>query len=324
MIRLKKLSELDFENYNAIIDDKRAENEEYTIAHNPILPKLLSNIFNYKQVYYQILSNENVIGYLIGCEINNRFVSVPHFSYGGPISTQSVNIRMEKVINKFEIRSFQKLADNFSVKKIATYICLEKTAEEQLKKFKYNIRRQIKIAKSELVIKSGNENLLDDFFLVYSQNMRRLGSPPQPKHFFNEFLTNYEFGESLLFCAYYNGICVGGSFYLSYKEIAEICWSATDWEYSKYFVPYLLHWKLIKFAIEQNVKVFSFGRSSENSGTLQFKRHWKPEEKKIYYNYSEPYHSNEVYKRLIAMFWTKFIPTRVGVFLGERFTKYLY
>ena len=74
MIRIENCTHLDLTKYNAIIDKLDVENEEYTIAHNPILPKLLSDIFGYKPVYYSIKSDDADIGYIIGCEINGRFV----------------------------------------------------------------------------------------------------------------------------------------------------------------------------------------------------------------------------------------------------------
>ena len=326
MIKLIKQSQFNIAQYNAVLNKYDLKYIYYTIAHNPCIPALVSKVFNYKPVYYKILSEESVIGYLLGCEIGKKFVSIPHFSYGGPVYTSNKKTNMPIVIRiaNYEIRGFEKHNKYYSDEKVSSFLHLQLSPEDQLKKFKYNIRRQIRIASDNLEIRVGKINLLDDFFWVYAKNMQRLGSPPQPKLFFRELLSKYAFGESLVFCAYFNGKCVGGSFYLSYLDVAEVCWSGTDFNYNKLFVSYFLHWQLITHAINKEIKVFSFGRSSKNSGSLRFKQHWGAIEKQLYFNYSERVPSNISLKNIMNNVWPKIIPTRVGIKLGESFSKFLY
>jgi len=46
-----------------------------------------------------------------------------------------------------------------------------------------------------------------------------------------------------------------------------------------------LYWNILKTAIELKYKVFDFGRSSKDSGTLKFKKQWGGQEKTLFWYY---------------------------------------
>jgi lipid II:glycine glycyltransferase (peptidoglycan interpeptide bridge formation enzyme) len=173
----------------------------------------------------------------------------------------------------------------------------------------------------------GGIELLDDFLTVYYKNMSRLGSPPQPKRFFKAFISQWKYGESIIFCAYKNDKPIGTCFLLSFGAIIENCWASTLFEYNKYFVSYLLYAEIINYSIRKGYKTFSFGRSSKDSGSLNFKKHWKPKIIQIYYNYSKmkPNSLNNLKSsvRLINLY-KKFTPQKANVFLGSIISKYIY
>ena len=81
-----------------------------TIAHNPSLGAILSKTFGYKNENLFILWNSKVIGVMPIQFIGNKIVSVPHFSYGGPLINAEMDVKID--FNKFfkkrkyEIRSF--------------------------------------------------------------------------------------------------------------------------------------------------------------------------------------------------------------------------
>ncbi len=315
-------------NYIANLDPLKGE---YTIAHNPIIPQILESIFDYKP-RYTLIQNESgeLLGFMNGVMFNGKYISVPHFSYGGA-ATNNIQVakELESSINgRFEIRSFRKVSSFFSEDKVTSYLNLSLTFDDYFNSLKYNIRRQIRIAnENNIIIKFGGLDLLDDFFCVYSKNMSRLGSPPQPKYFFEAFLKKWDSGEVLIFCAYIDNMPVGCSFLLSFGGIIENCWAATLVEYNKYFVPYLLYYNIIKYSFNQKYKVFSFGRSSVDSGSLMFKKHWKPVIVPIYFNYQNM-NSGIVHKlkgnvKLVNVF-KKHIPENVNNLIGKIITKYVY
>lgn len=309
------------------IIDENLKGIEYSIGNNIEIPLILENIFKYKKSYLFFYNNDVLEALFFGSIINNKFVSHPHLSYGGILISEKFkleNYKISKLFDQIEIRSFEKITKLNSKDKVCSILKLDSEPLKQLSSFKYNIRRQIRVSSEKgVVIKSGNLNLLEDFYNVYSKSMHKLGSPPQPKYFFKKFLENWVNGEAMIFCAYYNEKPVASSFALSYSNVLESCWAGSLNEYNKYFTMYLLYWEMIKKSIEKKYRFFSFGRSSPESGSLRFKNHWKPQTMELY--------RNQLYFNKGSIKDLKFInnilrssPIFINNLLGKIFTKYIY
>ncbi len=157
--------------------------------------------------------------------------------------------------------------------------------------------------------------------------MYRLGTPPQPKHYFLKILEMWENGEATIACIYEDDSPISVAFLVSFGTIIENCWASTLREYNKYFVNYLLYSEIIKYSYKKNYKVFSFGRSSLNSGTLRFKQHWRPTLMPVYRNFSSPINKNLSMLRGNGVLHKvyKFVsPKFLNDSLGYMLTKYLY
>ena len=165
--------------------------------------------------------------------------------------------------------------------------------------------------------------MLEDFFEVYSRSMHRLGSPPQPKSFFRNLLTSEKGCKPKIFCVYLNNSPIAVSFTLSHNTVIESCWAGSLSEYNKYYAMYLLYWTMIEYSIKNNFKLFSFGRSNKESGTLRFKKHWKSETLQLYYNRFGPSVLSLRKMNFTATILKK-IPYNMNLLLGKIFTKYLY
>lgn len=302
---------------------------EYTLAHNPSIPRILSGLFGYEPQYRKYVDDGTgrMAGFMNGVVIKGRFVSMPHFSYGGAACADpAVAMQIERSVSgEYEIRSFHQSSEYYSDKKVTAYLDLSGGHDSIFPGLKYNVRRQIRIASENgIEVKRGKSELLDDFLKVYRKNMTRLGSPPQPKRFFAALLDGWEHGEATIFCSYYKGKPVGGCFLLSFGGIIENCWAGTLYEYNKLFVPYLAYSEMIKYAIDSGYKVFSFGRSSKGEGTLGFKKHWKPEIKQLYFNQSGPVTGGLRDKKTLLSVYKKIMPQWANVLVGSAVTKYIY
>lgn len=326
MLRLEEVNELDFAGYQNLILAKNPLDLGYTIAHNPKIVDVLEEVFGYRRCYFEIMSGTDCVGYVNGCWIKDKFVSMPHFSYGA-ILLRDDNSNLKLLTNffeRFEIRGFRILSDFYQRNKLTSYLELMDNTDSQHRILKYNVRRQLRIASENLDIEFGGVNSLDDFYWVYAKNMKRLGSPPQPKRFFKRLLEVCGENEAIIVNAYYKEKCVGSSFYMAYEDVAEVCWSASDINYNKFYVPYLLHWELIKYSIRAGKKIFSFGRSTYSSGSYKYKRNWKPTEHPLVFNYDKPSKSKQSYIRNLSRLWSRLVPVKTGIFLGKILSKHIY
>lgn len=324
MIQLKEAQ--DFMEWNAFLDGE-SRHQMITIAHNPSLGKILAKTFGYTNFNYLIKENEEIIGVFPLVKIGKRVVSMPHFSYGGPIFKNSLNEipKLSELLGKekFEIRTFEKLTDNVYDRKLSCVLKVYPSVDEQIMSFKSKLRQKLRKAeKKGFVVKHGREELLDDFYSLYSKKMLKFGSPPIGKIFYKNLLDDYEFGNAEITVLYDKDKVIAAGFSLSYMKFNEICWSATDSAYDKYNLHALICWEILKNSVPHH-DYFSFGRSTKGSNNHMFKKQWNPIELPIFYNYSEPVGTSLKELTFLTKIW-KLQPLRTSVFFGHYISKYVY
>lgn len=320
----------ELDSWNEVINNSP---DFYTIAHNPSLIAFINNTLGWKGESFFIMDQGKIIGiYQHSYPAEDKSVSMPHFSYGGIIrrdqkfTKKEIFERIRIFLPKFfEIREFEPYTNYFNEDKVATYLELKPTIEDQLSVFKYNHRRKIKKAYKnnlEVIISNDLESMVS-FYDVYSRNMLRLGSPALSKAFFDNLLKEYKFGEVKIFLVKLNGKVIGGAVVLSYHNFIEDCWLSTLSKYNYLYTSVLLYWEMIKYSIEKDKKYFSFGRSTKDSSLLHFKKQWKPIEKQLYFSYSEPQKVSLKKMTFLTKIW-KLLPLKVANFLGPKIADKLY
>jgi len=320
----------ELDSWNEVINNSP---DFYTIAHNPSLIFFINNTFGWKGDSFFIMSQQEIVGiYQHSLPVDDKSVSIPHFSYGGIIRRNKKYTKIEIfesiksfLPKHFEIREFETYTSYFNDDKVATYLELKPTIEKQLAFFKYNHRRKIKKAyKNNLeVVISSNLESMRIFYDIYSRNMLRLGSPPLSKSFFYNLLEDYKFGELKVFLVKFDNKFIGGAVMLSYHNFAEDCWLSTLSQYNHLYSSALLYWEMIKYSIEKDKKYFSLGRSTKNSSLLHFKKQWKPIERKLYFSYSEPKKVSLKKMTFLTKFW-KYLPLKFANLLGPKIAEKLY
>jgi len=319
-------------NWNALVKN----NCSFTpLSLNPSLEKIFQKTFNWKYKKLLLKSNNEIIAFFPVVLLKNKLISIPHFSYGCMFceNAQGINNnnpiqKLAPVLNdysskKYELRSFGKLNENVNTDKVLSYIKLN---EHNIifSGFKSHVRRKIrKAVKNGLIIKQGKTELLKDFYKVLCKNSRSLGAPVLPISFFRNLLTDYRYGDSLIFVIYLNEKPIGSSFLLSYNCYFENTWFATLKKHNHLYTSYLLHWTMIKYACDNGGENYSFGRSTKDSGVHHYKKHWGTSDRQLYWNYSHPKRFNIRKQRWIKKIW-KCIPLPVANFIGPYFAGRIY
>lgn len=324
---MKLIKSINNEFWNAFLEHEK-DHQLITIAHNPCLGPILSKSFGYFSENYLIVDKQEEIGVLPLVSIRKSIVSMPHFSYGGPIVDSKIknNINFRGLIENrsFEIRSFSKFSPFYNSEKITCLLELKDNSVEQWQEFKSKLRNLIKKSeKFNLISKHGKLELLSDFYSIYSRNMLRLGSPPLGKNFFKHLLTDYVYGVVDITVVYFEDIPVATGFTLSYLGFEEVCWASTNPRYNKYNVNMFLYWDLIKTSIKNKNKYFSFGRTTVGSNTHKFKKQWGSIDIPIYFNFSEKRIKSIKKFTILAKLW-KFQPLKTSIFLGKIISKFVY
>ncbi|MFN3530005.1 MAG: GNAT family N-acetyltransferase [Bacteroidia bacterium] len=202
--------------------------------------------------------------------IRGCWVSLPHLSYAQWPPHTCLNEKRPDVggNHNCHFRGTQLGLQN--PYKVASWLYLKP-------KFKFSGALQKKINRSKqqaFQCSVGGAALLNEFWSVYARHIHRLGSLPLPKRFFHVLLQGFDEGFAEIFVLRYQGKTVGGACNLFVAGFYENAWFATDSGSQKLGASYFLHDQMISRAIELSAEVYSFGRSSPQSGVHQFKRQW--------------------------------------------------
>tara|TARA_Y100000590_G_scaffold350389_1_gene402268 strand:- start:2624 stop:3652 length:1029 start_codon:yes stop_codon:yes gene_type:complete len=306
---------------------------EITTAHNPDLLEVLSRSFSYKSDMLIIRKKSIFEGFLPFCVtagLGSKVVSIPHFSYGGYIGENKLTDQqylecIELIKRKYNknvlIREFRKITKSPLVDKVAYFLNLKSSSEEQFKNFSSKLRSQIRKAeKNGLTVEQSS---IKEFYQVYLENMHRLGSPHLSEDFFTNLEENYSHGRVIVFSVKYDNEIVGASVLLIFSDFSEVTWAATKKDFNHLAPNMILYWKMIDYCISQKMKTFSFGRASKDTGSLRFKKQWGGEEIQLFWNYSFPQKSRIEDAKFLTSIW-KYLPRFIIKIFGPIITKYVY
>ena len=313
---------------NYILSSPNSVAVDYSIAHNPSLFECIEKVLKCKSEYYYLIENEKIIGLLPGFRIDGKFISMPIFPTAGIFAHNAAKLEewysdVVELLPDYEIRSNLKFGKYVYDKKVLCHLPLKGNPDLQWKNLKSKVRNRInKGYEQGIKIKFGGKELLNEFYYIYSFNMRHLGSPVLDKNFFINLIDNYKNGIAKIFISYFNNIPVGGSFVLSYNNLLEAGWVSTLSNYNRFNPNVVLYWEMIKFSSENGMKYFSFGRSTKGSGAHKFKLQWDVVEVPIFFNYSN-YTFDIRRLKILSFLWRKLpldITNKIGPLL-RRFTK---
>lgn len=238
-------------------------------------------------------------GFLAYCTVKDplgrtQAVSLPYCDIGGPVA---VNAEIASALQAFfagtvcpaqarggELRlqgeSAEEDEQQLIGKKVNMLLTLPDSEEKLLAAYPPKLRSQIKKAgKNGLnaVVRTDARGL-EDFYLVYSRNMHRLGSPAHSKSWFAAVLAEYQqHGEAILALVYLEQQVVGAAIVLRCGEQAVIPWASTLAEFNSLAPNMLLYWSVQAWLCQNGVRVFDFGRSTYGEGTYKFKKQWGAE-----------------------------------------------
>jgi FemAB-related protein (PEP-CTERM system-associated) len=275
-----------------------------TCYHQTGWKDITEKSFSHKTYY--LLSEDNRGGingilplvHLRSILFGNFMVSLPYYNYGGicadyeEISNQlleeAIRMARKEGVEYIELRHSQQINNGLQVKtsKVSMRLELPKTSDDLWNVLPTKLRSQIRRPiKEEMYSKTEKTEGLENFYHVFSINMRDLGTPVYSKEFFRNILIG--FPDTTFICTVYtkDGKPVASGFLVGFKDRLEIPWASSIRDYNRYSPNMLLYWSSLKFACENGYKVFDFGRSTNGEGTYRFKEQWGAKPFQLFWNY---------------------------------------
>jgi len=214
--------------------------------------------------------------------------------------------------------------------KVRMLLPLSAASDELMKGFKSKLRSQIrKPVKEGLKAKVGGVELLDDFYRVFTVNMRDLGSPVHSKRFIKK--TIEQFADTARIIIVLQGGCpLACGIVIGFRDVLCNPWASALRAFSRLSPNMLLYWTMLSYACDSGYKVFDFGRSSPGSGTYKFKQQWGATPHQLQWQQLsqtetssalEPSSQNETFNTAIKM-WQK-LPVPIATTIGPKIRKYI-
>jgi len=299
--------------------------------------RVIERVFGHQTIYLTARDEQKRIrGVLpmvfLSSRLFGRFlVSLPFVNYGGTLSDDACfqEILLERAIEQakrlgadhIELRH-QDASDLCWAKKqhkVSMRLELPGDFDTLWKTFPAKLRSQIRRAEKEgMVFRAGGEDLLNDFYVIFSRNMRDLGTPVYSAAFFSEILRVFA-TRARIGVVYLNDQPVAAGFLYAYRQMLEIPWASSDRRYNRLAPNMLLYRSVLEYACHEGYRIFDFGRSTPDSGTYRFKEQWGARPVQLSWHYwlsnggplPDLSPSNEKFR------WAIFLWQRLPLFVSE-------
>jgi FemAB-related protein (PEP-CTERM system-associated) len=226
--------------------------------------------------------------FLEGRLFGKFLVGLPYLNVGGVLATDletagrliDTAVRLSDELDvkylelRHEVRHSHPQFNHEMTEKVHMRLPLTGSHDELWQTIGPKVRNQVRKAEKEgLTICWGRNELLGEFYDVYSRNMRDLGTPVFSSRLFAAIL--HQLGDSAEFCVARHGrITVAAALLVHGRGMTEVPSASSLRRWNHLNGNMLVYWNLLKRAIDRGQQVFDFGRSSAGSNTYRFKAQW--------------------------------------------------
>ncbi len=280
---------------------KSASRKEGACAeHDPRWLQVLSDALGHRP--FMLVSrtgdgSAQINGYLplalVKSTLFGRFlVSLPYLNRAGVIARDEATAtalleEVVKLANKLnvqylELRHHALTLDDALIthsrdNKVRMVRALPDSPETLFKEVGPKVRNQVrKGEKSGLSIRWDGETLLNDFYTVFTSNMRDLGTPVYSSRLFSAILQHFS-EEAELAVVYQADKPIAGALLVHddhLEQSSQVPSASCLRSYNHTNANMWMYHQLLLRAMARGSKAFDFGRSSEDSGTYRFKKQW--------------------------------------------------
>lgn len=314
--------------------------------HSPAWMRAVRTIFPILDYSLLARSEGRVVGVLpLGlCEtlgLSQNLVSVPYGVYGGPAGDDSaIEVALvdyakmlgeKERVGCVELRQREQRISNLPESDL--YVTFEKqlpaTPEEVLTMLPRKARAAARQARDKFHL-DFDEGMwfLDDFYHLFSQNKRHLGSPPLPKAFFEQLRDELK-DQIYLHIVRRDVQPIAGVISFRFRDHLLPYYSGGLTQFENMQCNNFLYWKLMEWGVARGFKHFDFGRSRRDSGPFHFKKNQGFEPEPLHYAF------HLVKSRAIPRFnpsnpaldlprkvWQR-LPLPLHEWMGERLSRFL-
>jgi FemAB-related protein (PEP-CTERM system-associated) len=280
------------------------------------------------------------LGYVRSLLFGRFLVSLPYLNYGGPLAEDGPAARLlldgavpladRLGVRYLELRN-ERPAEHPALNarltsKVHMRLRLPASPGKLWDQLPAKVRNQVrKGQKAGLTVAWGGEELLAEFYDVFSRNMRDLGTPVYGRQLFRSALRHFP-GRAELCVVRAGAGPAAAALLLHGRGVTEVPSASSLRRYNPACANMLLYWHLLERAVGRGQAVFDFGRSTVESNTYRFKKQWGAEPHPAVWQYylragqvGDMRPDNPRYQRFIRL-WQR-LPVPVTRWLGPRIVR---
>ncbi len=281
------------------------ECRDSTLAHLYGWKDVIKKSYGHDGYYLSVTDGRKTVGVLPLISVRSRLfanelVSMPYLDYGGVLVRDGVDDRegiarsllqkalqlsWELGVNNINIRQLAPLDTDWEerLEKVTMLFEMVEDEDRLLRSLPSERRNRIRKAmRNGLSTEVTGRDGLDEFYEIFVQNMRDLGSPVHSKEFIACILD--EFPDSTrVFIVRQDAKAIGSAIAFFHKDTVSVPWVSSLRSHFSLYPNIALYWEIMKYARARGISCFDFGRSTVGSGTFEFKRRWGASSRQIYW-----------------------------------------
>ena len=135
-------------------------------------------------------------------------------------------------------------------------------------------------------LRSELDATVDRFFRLYADNMRRHGTPPQSRRYFETLQRVFDRDAEVLTVLDGKGEPVSSVFTFYFRDEVLPYYAGDHVDARELAANDFKYWELIRRGAERGCRLFDYGRSKRGTGAFDFKKNWGFEPEPLHYEYA--------------------------------------
>jgi len=271
-----------------------------TFFHRAEWKEVFERSLNHTAHYLLAESDGHICGILPLVHIRSRLfsnllASLPFLAYGGIIASspeaadlleaRALSIAEELGVDFIEFRNRDEARDDWETK--PSYVTFRRAIPESVDEcMKLIPRKQRAMVRKGIGhdLESRFENNLDNFYPIFAESYRNLGTPVLSRKYFEAI--SQAFGDDCKVMTIFKDDTPVASVMSYYFEDEVIPYYGGSRPVARGLMANdFMYWELMRRACESEIRVFDYGRSREGTGSYRFKKHWGFTPEPLHYQY---------------------------------------
>jgi len=297
IIKVREMQEADLPAWDRFVE----QCSQATFFHKAGWKQVIESAFGHKTHFLLAETGSRITGVLPLGKISSvlfgsALISTPFCVCGGIASENeesrtaleraAVALAEKLSVDYLELRNQQPLNSNWPSKDL--YVNFSKELADTVEGNMLAIPRKQRAMVRKAIKQNLTSNVgtgIDEFYKVYSESVRNLGTPVLSKRYFRILSEVFAESSEILHVRKPDGTIVAAVMSFIFRDQILPYYGGGTSNARGVSANDFMYWELMKRSCEQGIRLFDYGRSKQGTGSYSFKKNWGFEPKPLHYEY---------------------------------------